>query len=132
HRCEQLTSLKGAITYASYTYDESGNRTPAARVERTGDNATTVEYQFHGLANNTLAAVDQQTGTVNASFTYAPFGEVVEATDAGGASSGVAAHNRRMNNKFVDGISSLAYYGFRYYDQLSMTWTQSDPLYRFE
>ena len=87
-----------------------------------------MEFQFHGLASNTLAAVDRDTGTVNASFTYAPFGEVIEATDAGGAQSGVAAHRRRMNDKFIDEVSDLAYYGYRYYDKTAMQWTQGDPL----
>ena len=80
-------------------------------------NATTaVEYQFHGLASNTIAAVDQG-GTVNASFSYAPFGEVVEATNAGGTTAGTAAHRRRLNDKYVDELSDLAYYGVRYYDK---------------
>src|SRR3569833_4609170 len=36
-----------------------------------------------------------------------------------------------MNDKFVDEVSDLTYFGFRYYDKSSMTWTQSDPFYRF-
>lgn len=104
--------------------------TPIARLERT-PGGPSVEYQFHGLSNNTLAAIDQATGTVNASFMYAPFGEIVEGTDAGGGAAGIAKHRRRMNDKYVDELSDLAYYGFRYYDKRSMTWTQSDPLYRF-
>jgi RHS repeat-associated protein len=103
--------------------------TPMARVTRTANASVSVELQFHGLANNTLAAVDGNTGATNAAFVYAPFGELVEAVDAGGA-VGTAAHRRRMNDKFVDEISDLGYYGFRYYDKTSMAWTQSDPLYR--
>jgi RHS repeat-associated protein len=105
--------------------------TTVARFERTSDAPSVFEYQFHGLANNTLAAVDQTSGTVNASFVYAPFGEIIEATDGGGLSAGIDKHRRRMNDKYVDEIGGLAYYGFRYYDKTSMTWTQSDPLYRF-
>jgi RHS repeat-associated protein len=122
-------------------YDATGNvtkvygyatmGTPVFRVERTTDAASTVEYQFHGLASSTLATVDQVSGTINASFDYAPFGEIIEATDGGGSSAGIAKHRRRMNDKYVDELSDLAYYGFRYYDKTSMTWTQSDPLYRF-
>lgn len=122
-------------------YDSSGSvtralshvtlGTPVARFDRSSDAASTLEYQFHGLANHTIAAVDETTGTINASFSYAPFGEVIEATDDGGLSSGIAAHRRRLNDKYVDDISDLSYYGFRYYDKMSMTWTQSDPLYRF-
>lgn len=120
-------------------YDSAGNLThiysnvslgtPVARVDRTGDTTTAVEYQFHGLANSLLAAVDQS-GRVNASFDYAPFGEVIEATDTSDL-TGVAAHRRRLNDKYVDELSGLAYYGARYYDKLLMGWTQGDPLYRY-
>jgi RHS repeat-associated protein len=105
--------------------------TSVLRLDRNADAPSTVEYQFHGLADNTIATLDQVTGTINTSFVYAPFGEIIEATDAGAPTRGVAAHRRRFNDKFVDEISELAYYGFRYYDKTSMTWTQSDPLYRY-
>ncbi len=103
--------------------------TPVARLDRSSDAAATVEYQFHGLASNTIAAVDQATGTINASFSYAPFGEVIEATNAGGASAGTAVHMRRLNDKIEDDLTSLAYYGARYYDKTLIGWTQADPLY---
>jgi RHS repeat-associated protein len=116
----------GTVTHV---YSHLALGTPVARVDRTANTTTALEFQFHGLASNTIAAVDQG-GTVNASFSYAPFGEVVEATDAGsGSGAGVAQHRRRMNDKFVDEVSELAYYGARYYDKTSMTWTQGDPLY---
>lgn len=50
-----------------HAYSHLSLGTPVARVDRTSPTATTVEYQFHGLASSTLAAVDQG-GTVNASF----------------------------------------------------------------
>ena len=102
--------------------------TPVARVERTSA-GTTLEYQFHGLADSTLAAVDAS-GAVNASFRYAPFGEVIEAT-SGGAAVGTAVHPRRLNDKFVDEGTGLAYYGARYYDKTLIGWTQADPLFQF-
>jgi RHS repeat-associated protein len=101
-----------------------------ARVDRTADTTTNIEYEFHGLGNNTLAAVDQAGGTVNASFSYAPFGEIIEATDSNGG-EGVAAHRRRFNDKFQDEGTGLEYYGFRYYDAALIGWTQADPVYRF-
>jgi RHS repeat-associated protein len=105
--------------------------TPVARFDRSSDGPSTLEYQFHGLANNTIATIDQPTGTTNTSFMYAPFGEIVEATNAGGSTNGLPWHRRRFNDKYVDEVSGLAYYGFRYYDKLSMTWTQDDPLFQF-
>jgi RHS repeat-associated protein len=104
--------------------------TTAFRMDRDSDGPSNGEYQFHGLGNNTLASVENATGTINASFVYAPFGEVIEATNAGGTADGLASHKRRMNDKFIDDIDDLAYYGARYYDRTSMTWTQGDPFYR--
>jgi RHS repeat-associated protein len=115
---------------ATRVYSHISLGTPVARIDRTSSTVAPLEYQFHGLASNTLAAVSE-TGTINASFTYAPFGEIIEATDAGAPFAGLDKHRRRMNDKYVDEVSELAYYGFRYYDRTSMTWTQSDPLYRF-
>jgi RHS repeat-associated protein len=101
--------------------------TPVARVQRNAT-GTSLEYQFHGLADNTIAAVAHN-GTVNASFSYAPFGDALETTNAGGTATGVAAHKRRFNDKYQDDVSGLGYYGARYYDKTLMGWTQADPLY---
>ena len=104
--------------------------TPVFRLDRSTDGPAIAEYQFHGVAGNTLAAIDQATSTINASFNYGPYGEIVEATSFN-ATVGLPWHRRRMNDKFVDDITGNAYYGFRYYDKVAMGWTQSDPLYRF-
>ena len=115
----------------SKVYSHPSLGTPVARVERTSDTVTKVEYQFHGLASNTLAAVASD-GTVNTSFVYAPYGEVVEATDGGaGVGAGKNAHRRRITDKYVDEIGGLTYFGARYYDGVMLGWTQSDPLFRF-
>ena len=111
----------------SYAYVSLG--TPVARIDTGSSLLGTVEYNFNGLASNTIAAVDQNTGTVDASFDYAPYGEVIEATNGGGVPTGVGAHPRRMNDKFNDTISGLQYQGQRYYDKISVSWTQPDPLY---
>ncbi|MGE3543578.1 MAG: toxin TcdB middle/N-terminal domain-containing protein [Kofleriaceae bacterium] len=117
----------GALTHV---YSHLSLGTPVARVDRTANTTTAIEYQFHGLASNTIAAVDHG-GTINASFSYAPFGEVIEATNAGGAGAGTAAHRRRMNDKYEDDVSTLSYYGARYYDKTLIAWTQTDPISRF-
>ena len=118
----------GAVTKV---YSHLSLGTPIARVERTGNanSATAVEYQFHGLASNTLAAVASD-GVVNANMAYAPYGELIEAQQAS-AAVGVPVHQRRMNDKYVDELGGLAYYGARYYDKVLIGWTQADPLYRF-
>ena len=56
---------------------------------------------------------------------------VIEATNGGGLGSGTAAHARRLNDKFSDKLTGLAYYGARYFDNIAITWTQGDPLFRF-
>jgi RHS repeat-associated protein len=113
----------------THIYSHLSMGTPVARVDRT-NNTTAVEYQFHGIANNTIAAVDQG-GEINTSFSYAPFGGIIEATNGGGASSGTAAHRRRLNDKYIDELSDLAYYGARSYDKTLIGWTQGDPWFRF-
>jgi RHS repeat-associated protein len=115
----------GSVTRA---FGHVGFGAVAARFDRSSDAASSLEYQVHGLANNTIAAIDQKTGTVTATFSYAPFGEIVESTSSGGDS--LDTHRRLLNDKYVDEISELAYYGARYYDRLAMQWSQSDPAYR--
>ncbi len=121
-------SAAGAVTKA---YSHLSLGTPVARVERNGSatTATNVEYQFHGMASNTLAAVATD-GTVNANVVYAPYGEVLEAQEGAGSVFGLAGHRRRFNDKYVDEIGGLGYYGARYYDNVLIGWTQADPKYR--
>jgi RHS repeat-associated protein len=133
------TGAKWSIGEVEAAYDATGNATRAyshvglgttvARLTRLPDTLSTLEYQYHGLGNNTLAAVEQTTGTINSSFVYAPFGEIIEATNAGGASAGLSSHNRRLNDKVVDELDALSYYGQRYYDRVLVSWTQPDRLF---
>jgi RHS repeat-associated protein len=113
----------------THVYSHLSLGTPVARVDRTSNSSAPVEFQYHGLTSNTLAAVAYN-GTTNSAFRYTPFGEVLETTDAGGA-AGAAAHRRRFNDKHQDEITDLRYYGFRYYDAVALKWSQSDPLFRF-
>ena len=98
-------SAAGAVVKA-YAHLSLG--TPVARVERNGGatTATNVEYQFHGMASNTLAAVATD-GTVNANVVYAPYGEVLEVQEGAGSVFGLAGHRRRFNDKYVDEIGGL-------------------------
>jgi RHS repeat-associated protein len=98
--------------------------TPVASVNRTGPTTTTVDYRFNGLASNILAIVPALTASPTTSFSMTPHGRLLEVT--GPAS---AATRRRLNDKYVDAGTELGYYGARYYDNVSLTWTQADPLY---
>jgi len=93
------------------------------RVKREGP-ITTTEASFSNGLSHLMGAVDWDTGVVNASFVYGPYGEIV---DSMGAEQD--DHLRRFNGKESDELSKLSYYGFRYYDSQSLSWTQADPLY---
>src|SRR5262249_12887138 len=56
-------------------------------------------------------------------FLYGAFGEVV-------FSAGADDHTHRFNGKEDDATTGLRYYGFRFYDPLTLRWTSADPLYR--
>jgi RHS repeat-associated protein len=83
------------------------------------------ELLFHNHLDHLIVAVDRQ-GRMKSGFTYTPFGEVLE--EKGLAP---AEFDRTFNDKQKDDLSELSYYGARYYDPVSLTWTQADPLYRF-
>lgn len=96
--------------------DTSGT---VARVE----NGTTIEVQYADALQNLLVSLDAA-GNEVAAFFYGAFGEVVRA-------SGGTDHRRQFNGKEHDAISGLRYYGFRYYDPVTLRWNSGDPLYRF-
>ncbi|MBV7332933.1 hypothetical protein KFU94_32845 [Chloroflexi bacterium TSY] len=89
-----------------------------ARVE----DGKTIELQYADALRNLMLAMESN-GTVKASFLYGPFGEVLHAT-------GQQNHRRQFNGKENDSMTTLRYYGFRYYDPLTLRWNSADPLYR--
>ena len=52
------------------------------------------------VLSSTLAVVDKASGTINASDSDAPFGEVLEATNGGGG-AGLAVHKRKFIPDFL-------------------------------
>lgn len=114
---ETYYDLKGTQT-RRYLHLSDTNST-VARVE----NGTTIEIQYADALQNLMLSLDAQ-GNEVASFFYGAFGEVVQEI-------GAANHRRQFNGKERDAISGLRYYGFRYYDPLTLNWNSSDPLYRF-
>ncbi len=93
---------------------------PIARIE----NGQNLEFTYHSVLGSLLASVDMN-GNVTGGFTYGPWGEILDYVGQ------PAEHLRRFNGKEADQLSGLSYYGYRYYDPLSLTWTSTDPLYRF-
>ncbi|MBV7333132.1 hypothetical protein KFU94_33850 [Chloroflexi bacterium TSY] len=111
-------------------YDAQGNITKSwvhanmgtvvARIE----DGTDLAYQYHSPQGHLLLSADAA-NNVQGSFTYGPFGEVLAQIGTN------AEHPRQFNGKEYDTTSGLSYYGYRYYDPMSLQWTQADPLYRF-
>ncbi len=99
------------------------NGQPVARF--TDQAHDTPEFLYQGVLQHLLAVLNND-GNVRAKFGYGPFGEILDETGPDSDS-----YSRRFNNKESDRLTSLSYYGYRYYDSLSMNWTQADPLYRF-
>lgn len=91
-----------------------------------GSRSSSGEASFHNGLSHLMAAIDWDTGVASAAFVYGPYGELID-TNGGEEDT----HLRRFNGKEADQLSKLSYYGYRYYDPLSLTWTQADPLYRF-
>ncbi|MCA9677457.1 MAG: hypothetical protein KC464_20705 [Myxococcales bacterium] len=99
--------------------------TPLLRVDSQGVTSITKEVQYHSTLQSLLASVST-TGTITSAFAYGPYGEVMQT-----AGSQVGTHRHRYNDKYEDELTSLSYYGYRYYDPLTLTWTSADPQYRF-
>ena len=94
--------------------------TPIARIE----NGERLEYSFHSILGHMILATDRY-GRVKAGYNYGPFGEVLDSVGE------ADTHLNRFNGKVFDAASGFSYYGARYYDLQSISFSQADPLYRF-
>jgi RHS repeat-associated protein len=107
------------------TVDVAFARSPVLRVTRAAGSSATVEHLFHGVLGSLLATTNTA-GQGTSRFGYGAFGEVLYAEGPE-----AAKFDHRFNGKADDAATKLRYYGARYYDPLTLTWTQADPLYRF-
>ena len=94
---------------------------PVARVT----NRATARRVVHNQLGHFLATFTPDGQALDASFIYGPFGEILD------QSGPTDDYLRRFNGKEQDQLTDLSYFGARYFDPLSLTWTQADPLYRF-
>lgn len=85
---------------------------------------TNVDLTWNGVLGSLLAVTDTA-GNIKARYAYGPWGEI---TWKQGPE--LDEYDRLYNGKTLDGLTRLGYYGFRYYDRLSLKWTQADMLYR--
>jgi RHS repeat-associated protein len=99
---------------------------PVARIARVQGQLTgTAKRVIHNQLGHFLAAFTADGQALDAAFIYGPFGEILAQTGT------TDDYLRRFNGKEQDQLTDLSYYGFRYFDPLSLTWSQADPLYRF-
>jgi RHS repeat-associated protein len=83
---------------------------------------------YHDRRGDLLAGVSTN-GVVQSHFIYGAFGEVLYQYQANDPSA--SDWRRRFNGKEWDAISGLSYYGYRFYDPLTLQWSSGDPLNRF-
>jgi RHS repeat-associated protein len=82
-------------------------------------------FLHHDRRGDLLASFDLN-GTVQSHFAYGAFGELLSKYE-----TAPSEWRRRFNEKEQDQIDGLSYYGYRYFDPLTLQWTSIDPLYRF-
>ncbi|MCE9577121.1 MAG: hypothetical protein K8W52_28495 [Deltaproteobacteria bacterium] len=115
------------------TTDTAGGRTtttdvvlgayPVARI--VDHNAGTVQRLYHGVLGSLLVTTDAS-NVLRARYGYGPYGEILYA-----AGPDAAAFDRTYEGKARDKLTGLSYFGARYYDPMTLSWTQADPRYRF-
>lgn len=110
----------------NYLHLNDGGST-VARVETANGSGSAgivmLELQYADALRNLMVAIDRD-GSVIANFLYGAFGEVVH-------NGGDKNHRRQFNGKEHDRSTGLRYYGFRYYDALTLRWSSADSLYRY-
>jgi len=90
----------------------------------TGPSQQTKVLLHHNRRGDLLASFNQN-GLPQSHFIYGASGEVLASTDV------QSDWRRRFNGKEQDQIDGLSYYGYRYFDPLTLQWTSGDPMYRF-
>ena len=78
-----------------------------------------------GETGSGVAEEDPARAAADWTFSYTPFGEVLH------SSGNAQDFDHRFNAKQTDLRSGIFYYGYRYYDPLTLTWLRADPLFRF-
>ena len=119
---ERETHFDVSGTQTQHYLHLSGGGPTLARVESDGSDDR-IELQYADALQNLMFSLDEA-GNIIANFLYGAFGEVVYA-------EGANDHRRQFNGKEHDAVSGLRYYGYRYYDPLTLRWSSADPLYRF-
>ncbi|WP_436497241.1 RHS repeat-associated core domain-containing protein [Actinokineospora sp. HUAS TT18] len=96
-------------------------------------NTGTLEHYLTTPLGHHVLALDATTANGGANTrriaSYGPYGELLtQLTNAGTPAS---KYPTEFNGKNYDATGGLHYYGYRNYDPLTLSWTSSDPLYRY-
>jgi RHS repeat-associated protein len=84
--------------------------------------ATGASY-YHYDGNGNVTALTSGAGTVQAAYTYGPFGETLRAVGP------LAQSNPwRFSTKYQDDETGLLYYGYRFYNPTDGRWPNRDPI----
>jgi RHS repeat-associated protein len=78
---------------------------------------------YHYDGNGNVTALTSTTGTVQAAYTYGPFGETLRA-----AGPLAQANPWRFSTKYQDDETGLLYYGYRFYNPTDGRWPSRDPI----
>ena len=78
---------------------------------------------YHYDGNGNVTALTSGTGTVQAAYTYGPFGETLRAVGPL-----AQANPWRFSTKYQDEETGLLYYGYRFYNPTDGRWLSRDPI----
>jgi RHS repeat-associated protein len=84
--------------------------------------ATGASY-YHYDGNGNVTALTSAAGTVQAAYTYGPFGETLRAVGPL-----AQANPWRFSTKYQDDETGLLYYGYRFYNPTDGRWPSRDPI----
>jgi RHS repeat-associated protein len=78
---------------------------------------------YHYDGNGNVTALTSAAGTIQAAYTYGPFGETLRA-----AGPLAQANPWRFSTKYQDDETGLLYYGYRFYNPTDGRWLSRDPI----
>ena len=78
---------------------------------------------YHYDGNGNVTALTSGAGTVQAAYTYGPFGETLRAVGPL-----AQANPWRFSTKYQDDETGLLYYGYRFYNPTDGRWPSRDPI----
>jgi len=84
--------------------------------------ATGASY-YHYDGNGNVTALTSTAGTIQAAYTYGPFGETLRAVGPL-----AQANPWRFSTKYQDDETGLLYYGYRFYNPTDGRWLNRDPI----